>query len=140
MVSKCHNPHCSKKFRYFGDGKLFEFPAASIKESSQLFWLCNQCMTIHTLKRDEHGEVKLVTKASQEHRKAHFETIWQSKLNLFESQSDYCLLTGRITFDSALISMRFCSGVPTLIRRALGMPQGARLRMMQPSFWTRRES
>ena len=71
MVSRCHNPRCSATFRYFGDGKLFEFPAASIKESTQLFWLCNHCMMIHTLQRDGDGEVKLVTKPSQEHRRVH---------------------------------------------------------------------
>jgi len=53
-----------------GNGKLFEFPAASIKESAQLFWLCDHCMTIHTLKRDDDGKVKLVTEARQEHRRA----------------------------------------------------------------------
>ena len=69
MVSKCHNPRCSRKFRYFGDGKLFEFPAASTNESSQLFWLCSGCMTMQTLRRDDDGEVRLLSKASLEHRR-----------------------------------------------------------------------
>ena len=65
MVSKCHNPHCSAQFRYFGDGKLFEFTADSIRESSQLYWLCDHCNQTHSLERDSEGEVRLVTKARQ---------------------------------------------------------------------------
>ena len=62
MVSKCHNPHCSAQFRYFGDGKLFEFTADSIRESSQLYWLCDRCNQTHSLERDADGEVRLVGK------------------------------------------------------------------------------
>jgi hypothetical protein len=63
MVSKCHNPRCSAEFRYFGDGKLFEFTADSIRESSKLYWLCDRCNHTHTLERDGEGEVRLVAKA-----------------------------------------------------------------------------
>jgi len=62
VVSKCHNPHCSAQFRYFGDGKLFEFTADSIRESSQLYWLCDCCNQTHSLERDSDGEVRLVAK------------------------------------------------------------------------------
>jgi hypothetical protein len=62
VVSKCHNPHCSAQFRYFGDGKLFEFTADSIRESSQLYWLCDRCNDTHTLERDSDGEVRFVAK------------------------------------------------------------------------------
>ena len=65
MVSKCHNPRCSAEFRYFGDGKLFEFKADSIRETSQLYWLCPQCSQTHSLKRDSDGEVRLVSKHEQ---------------------------------------------------------------------------
>ncbi len=65
MVSKCHNPHCSAQFRYFGDGKLFEFTADSIRESSQLYWLCDRCNQTHSLERDSDGEVRLVAKPPQ---------------------------------------------------------------------------
>jgi hypothetical protein len=63
MVSKCHNPRCSAEFRYFGDGKLFEFTPDSIRESSQLYWLCDRCNQTHSLQRDGDGEVRLVAKA-----------------------------------------------------------------------------
>ncbi len=62
VVSKCHNSRCSAQFRYFGDGKLFEFTADSIRESSQLYWLCDHCNQTHTLERDSEGEVRLVAK------------------------------------------------------------------------------
>ncbi len=65
MVSKCHNPRCSAQFRYFGDGKLFEFTADSIRESSQLYWLCDRCNQTHSLERDSDGEVRLVAKTAQ---------------------------------------------------------------------------
>jgi hypothetical protein len=70
MVSRCHNPHCSAEFRYFGDGKLFEFTADSIRESSQLYWLCDGCSYTHTLQRDGEGEVRLVAKTPDEKRAA----------------------------------------------------------------------
>lgn len=65
MVSKCHNPRCSAQFRYFSDGKLFEFTADSIRESSQLYWLCDRCNQTHSLERDSDGEVRLVAKTAQ---------------------------------------------------------------------------
>ena len=65
MVSKCHNPRCSAEFRYFGDGKLFEFTADSIRESSQLYWLCDSCNRTHILVRDGDGEVRLIIKGPE---------------------------------------------------------------------------
>jgi len=62
MVSKCHNPRCSAEFRYFGDGKLFEFTPDSFRESSQLYWLCDTCNQTHSLQRDGDGEVRLIHK------------------------------------------------------------------------------
>jgi len=76
MVSKCHNPKCSAEFRYFGDGKLFEFPPDSIRESSQLYWLCDHCVRSFTLERRDDGEVRLIAKSADEadrfRRKARF--------------------------------------------------------------------
>ena len=77
MVSKCHNSKCAAVFRYFGDGKLFEFPPDSIRETSQLFWLCDRCVLTFTLERRDDGEVRLVSKAAGEaadrlNRKARF--------------------------------------------------------------------
>ena len=63
MLSKCHNPKCSTQFRYFGDGKLFEFPADSIRESFQLYWLCDNCIRSFTLQRDGEGNVQLISKS-----------------------------------------------------------------------------
>jgi hypothetical protein len=66
MVSKCHNPKCSAEFRYFGDGKLFEFPPDSIRESSQLYWLCDDCVRSFTLERRDDGEVRLIARSADE--------------------------------------------------------------------------
>jgi hypothetical protein len=62
MVSKCHNPRCQSEFRYFGDGKLFEFPPASAGDSTELFWLCETCVRNHTLERGSDGQVRLTAK------------------------------------------------------------------------------
>lgn len=62
MVSKCHNPRCQSEFRYFGDGKLFEFPPASAGDSTELFWLCETCFRTHTLERGSDGQVRLTAK------------------------------------------------------------------------------
>ena len=55
MLAKCANPDCSMQFKYFREGKLFEFvvtaegkqcldgsppPKQSVRE---LFWLCAEC-------------------------------------------------------------------------------------------------
>lgn len=68
MVSKCHNPRCSAEFRYFGDGKLFEFTADSIRETSQLYWLCSHCSQTHSLERDSAGKVHFIAKHKQKRR------------------------------------------------------------------------
>jgi hypothetical protein len=67
MVSKCHNPRCRAEFRYFGEGKLFEFPPDSAGASSQLFWLCETCYQTHTLVRAHDGHVRLATKHKHSH-------------------------------------------------------------------------
>lgn len=53
MVSKCANPECSAKFRYFHSGQLFrvETPASAGAENEmnrhvsrlEFFWLCDDC-------------------------------------------------------------------------------------------------
>jgi hypothetical protein len=60
MVSKCVNPRCNAEFRYFGEGRLFEFTADSVKETSQLFWLCDECVEKSTLEKNSDGEVCLI--------------------------------------------------------------------------------
>jgi hypothetical protein len=62
MVSKCHNPRCSAEFRYFGEGKLFEFPPDSVHETSELYWLCATCHQQHSLERGQDGEIRLIAK------------------------------------------------------------------------------
>ncbi|MBV9074379.1 MAG: hypothetical protein JOZ10_12150 [Acidobacteria bacterium] len=62
MVSKCHNSRCTAEFRYFGDGKLYEFTPDSAGESSQLFWLCDSCQNSFTLERDGEGHVRMARK------------------------------------------------------------------------------
>ena len=61
MLSKCANPACAKRFRYFHEGKLFRMavsaesdgdPGAGMKKSSErieFFWLCDACKTELTL-------------------------------------------------------------------------------------------
>ncbi len=65
MVSKCHNPQCTAVFRYFGDGKLFEFPPDAAGESSELFWLCETCYVTYTLERGQDGHVRLSEKRQE---------------------------------------------------------------------------
>jgi hypothetical protein len=61
MLSKCANPACSNRFRYFHEGKLFRMAVADendydspagMKKSSgrvEFFWLCDDCKTELTL-------------------------------------------------------------------------------------------
>ncbi len=57
MVSKCANPKCSKRFLYFGRGKLVavdrrqenhgdgdEFTGS--RAAPELFWLCDECAAL----------------------------------------------------------------------------------------------
>lgn len=56
MLSKCANPECSARFRYFGQGKLFRIETASGFERRramgenkkplrrvEFYWLCENC-------------------------------------------------------------------------------------------------
>jgi hypothetical protein len=53
MLSKCANPACFNRFRYFHEGRLFRMampsatdePAAAKRSSSHIefFWLCEDC-------------------------------------------------------------------------------------------------
>jgi len=60
MVSKCTNPNCSAEFRYFGDGKLFEFESTSSRLTRNFHWLCNECAKSLKLQRGADGRVLLV--------------------------------------------------------------------------------
>lgn len=60
MVSKCANPSCKKEFKYFREGRLFEFehvggtcahPGRGSKAPNHrtLYWLCKKCSASYTL-------------------------------------------------------------------------------------------
>ena len=59
MLSKCLNPACSRPFRYFRDGRIFDIETASPSNSSrtarrrEFFWLCGACSnTMKVILRD----------------------------------------------------------------------------------------
>jgi hypothetical protein len=74
MLSKCLNPHCSAKFRYLGQGRLFrvDFTEAGRKTASngqstggkappiEHFWLCESCAATMTLELGGDGAVRAV--------------------------------------------------------------------------------
>jgi len=51
MLSKCLNPACSRPFRYFRDGRIFNLETASPTDSNlisrrrEFFWLCGPYST-----------------------------------------------------------------------------------------------
>jgi hypothetical protein len=61
MVSKCANPSCGTDFKYFSEGRIYEFavadegvcrPAAEAPARGakrELFWLCKDCAQQFTL-------------------------------------------------------------------------------------------
>lgn len=73
MVSKCANPGCPTEFKYFREGRLYEFTAGedgSWKSSSEvpgrshrreLFWLCEHCAQFYTM-TCEGGRLHVVTR------------------------------------------------------------------------------
>lgn len=48
MVAKCANPHCSARFRYLSQGKLFRLEVNYGKYD--YFWLCADCAPKMSLK------------------------------------------------------------------------------------------
>ncbi len=78
MVSKCANPNCGIDFKYFSEGRIYEFafagqgacktwtepPAQGAKR--ELFWLCHDCAQQFTLECAE-GEIRIV---GRQHRAA----------------------------------------------------------------------
>ncbi len=56
MIGKCANPECPTEFKYFRDGKIFEFPSTALKNSTnpkslhrKMYWLCAECSRRYTL-------------------------------------------------------------------------------------------
>lgn len=78
MVSKCANPRCGTDFKYFREGRIYEFaiggegaystpteaPAKGARR--ELFWLCQNCAQMFTLECVE-GKIRV---AGREHKAA----------------------------------------------------------------------
>jgi hypothetical protein len=73
MLSKCANPACNASFRYFGEGRLFQFeldrpesagphllgekkPARKV----EYFWLCAHCAATLTLSFEPRCKIAVV--------------------------------------------------------------------------------
>ena len=73
MLSKCANPACYSRFRYFHEGKLFvlEPKLVSGREPEQMdtfdrlrcAWLCASCCRYLTIRMDEQREMLAVRKS-----------------------------------------------------------------------------
>jgi hypothetical protein len=71
MVARCANPSCSTEFKYFREGRLYEFTAGedgswkSLAESPgklarrELFWLCQHCAQAFTMSCED-GKLRVV--------------------------------------------------------------------------------
>jgi hypothetical protein len=87
MLSKCLNPHCTAKFRYLWEGRLFrvDFSEAKRKKSAlagkmpllcagekdrriEHFWLCGDCAMHLSLELSEVCEVRLVSFRPEEQK------------------------------------------------------------------------
>jgi hypothetical protein len=77
MVSKCANPGCATDFKYFREGRIYEFVVAkegacttmeppSKNARRELFWLCQECAQQYTLECSK-GEIHIV---GREHKAA----------------------------------------------------------------------
>ncbi len=60
MIHKCANPDCHTAFKYFRDGKLYEFPVGgrpgakpAMGSLRKMFWLCEPCSRNFTLALEE---------------------------------------------------------------------------------------
>jgi len=74
VISRCANPTCSTRFRYFHEGQIFGFevrsiPAAgvdvpgmnSLSRRTEYFWLCDSCALTMTLVPEPDVGVALVS-------------------------------------------------------------------------------
>lgn len=78
MVSKCANPGCGTDFKYFSEGRIYEFAADAkgafnaVTEQPakgarrELFWLCQNCAQLFTLE-SANGRIRVVRR---EHKAA----------------------------------------------------------------------
>ena len=70
MVSKCANPNCKTDFKYFSEGRIYEFAVGGEgackpnvehpgkNAARELFWLCHECAQQFTLECAD-GEIKI---------------------------------------------------------------------------------
>jgi hypothetical protein len=71
VVSRCANPACFSTFRYLHAGKLFRFDAryapgdsavGKARPSSELFWLCEDCIKSLTVVWDPADGARVVAR------------------------------------------------------------------------------
>ena len=78
MLDKCLNPECSRPFLYLRVGRLFRFerhprshintpePAAVLgRNSSEFFWLCENCASRYTLLIQPEGMIEMVARPAK---------------------------------------------------------------------------
>ncbi len=75
MLTKCANPACKTEFKYFRNGRMFEFnvgegaccntlpPQKGV--GRELFWLCEQCSRTLTLQCTAQGKVVSVPRSAR---------------------------------------------------------------------------
>ncbi len=68
MIHKCAMKECPREFKYFREGKLYEFPSGHVGVGRgtknlhrRMFWLCEQCSQRYRLDY-RNGEVVTVEK------------------------------------------------------------------------------
>jgi hypothetical protein len=68
MIHKCAMDDCTREFKYFRDGKLYEFPYGHVSAGKgarnlerRMFWLCERCSARYRLDY-RNGEVIAVAR------------------------------------------------------------------------------
>ena len=76
MLAKCANPDCPVEFKYFREGRLYEFAVTAKgmhcldsapppkKSGREMFWLCAQCSRTMLL-QCHGGQVELVSRSDR---------------------------------------------------------------------------
>lgn len=65
MISHCANPLCCRVFMYFNQGRVFVWEGRREGRSVQCsYWLCDHCMTTHSLQPGVNGDPLLVKLSS----------------------------------------------------------------------------
>lgn len=81
MVSKCANPNCKTDFKYFSEGRIYEFAVGGEgackpnvehpgkNATRELFWLCHECAQQFTLECED-GEIRVAGRDRERRRVA----------------------------------------------------------------------